>query len=382
MPKKVGLFYVIISILLSGFLFPVQAEEDLRIQPGQEQEELTLYFFEDRYCGVCRAQKDFMDEVIGDYPHITIETHPVTDREKLNEIGQMHGVENPEMVAPTTFIGENYFRFYDFGEDEKEKLLKAMAGEVVEEEYRYFRIPFLETRVDVRDWSLPLITVLLGTFDGFNVCSLAALVLILSIVLSFNSRRKIAFYGGLFILVSVTVYGVLVFAWRGLLEVLAPHSTILGSFIGVAAILGGLYFLKEFFRYLRYGPSCESSQSKIAQKATEKLQQAFADPKKGALALTGSVILFAVIITFVELPCSIGLPIIFAGILADAGVSLTVSVLYIILYLSFYMLIEIIIFTVVVVTRELWIMNTTVVTAITFIASMVLFALGAHYLLA
>ena len=204
----------------------------------------------------------------------------------------------------------------------------------------------------------------------------------LSIVLSFKSRRKIFFYGGLFILVSVTVYGVLVFAWRGLHEMFAQYTNILGTVIGIAAILGGIYFFKEFYRFFRYGPSCNSSENKIAQRATEKLQKAFENPQRGALALAGSIMLFAVIITFVELPCSIGFPIIFTGILTDAGISLTSSIFYILLYLFFYMLIEVIIFMGAVMTREIWMLNSKAVTWITLFASLIMFYLGYYYLLA
>ncbi len=377
--KKILLLTIFITTLVGG---GVTAQEGATIGRGSEKEEVTLYFFEDRYCGVCRSQKVFMEEVIDNYPHIVIKTYPITDRKKLNEIGKMYGVEEPEMMAPTTFIGENYFQFMQFTENEAQKLIRAMEGETIDDDCCLLRIPILNIRVDIREWSLPLMTVVLGSLDGFNVCSLGALILILSIVLAFKSRRKIFFYGGLFILVSVTVYGFLVFAWRGLHELFAQYTNILGLVIGIAAIAGGTYFFKEFWRFFRYGPTCKSSENKIAQKATEKLQNAFQNGKKGGLALAGSIVLFAVIITFVELPCSIGFPIIFTGILADAGIPITTSILYILLYLFFYMLIEVIIFIGAVLTREIWMLNSSAVTWITLFASLIMFYLGYYYLFA
>ncbi len=373
-----------IVLLLCGLvlLFPVHSTSgDYVIEEKSPDQDIIVYFFEDQYCSVCRSQKRFMESVVGNYPNIKVLTYNITDREKLNEIGELHGVKEPEMMAPTTFIGENYFQFMQFTSEEESKLLRAFEGEVVDDSCCVITIPILNIKVNTKDWSLLLMAALIGSLDGFNVCSLGALILILSIVISFNSRKKIFFYGGLFILTSVVVYGVLVFAWRGLHEMFAQYTNALGIFIGLAALFGGIYFFKEFWRFLRYGPSCNSAENKIAQRATAKLQKAFQDSKKTGVALAGSIVLFAVVITFVELPCSIGFPIIFTGMLAQAGVPLLTSVFYIIGYLFFYMLIEMIIFVGAVFTKDLWMVQGRAVTWITLFAALVMFYLSYYYLI-
>ena len=207
------------------------------------------------------------------------------------------------------------------------------------------------------------------------------LILILSIVLVFKSRKKIFFYGGLFIFTTVVVYGVLVFMWGQLFRALIGHSEMLSYIVGVAAFFGGVYFFKEFYRFFRYGPTCESSSNKFAIKATKKVQAVFADSRKGTLALATSIMFFAAIITIVELPCSVGIPIAFTGVLTEAGVSLTVFVSYVLLYLFFYMLIEIIIFSGAVFTRKIWIANSKAITWITLLGSLALFYLAYYYIL-
>ncbi len=373
-----SIFFLVLFLSIFSLSF-VFADETVELE-SEEDGKIMVYFFEDRLCPVCRDQKVFMESIKDDYPQMEIITYPITDFEKLEEVAAMHGVDDPKIMAPTTFIGENYFQFSYFTEDHKQRIIDALEGKIVDKDCCMIRIPILNIEIDISSWSLPLITVMLGSLDGFNVCSIGALILILSIVLVFKSRKKIFFYGGLFIFTTVLVYGVLVFLWGQLFRVLIGHSELLSYIVGVAAFLGGVYFFKEFWRFFRYGPTCKSSENKLAAKATKKVQEVFADSKKGTLALASSIVFFAGIITIVELPCSVGIPIAFTGVLTEAGVSLTTFIFYILLYLFFYMLIEIIIFAGAVFTKEIWFANSKAVTWVTLFGSLVLFYLAYYYI--
>ncbi len=368
-------FYKFFLILLTFFFLIspfVSAEEGV-------EERITVYFFEDRLCSVCKAQKNFMLEIKEDYPQMELVIYQINDIKKLEEIAKEHGVENPKIMAPTTFIGDNYFQFPSFGETQKKHIISALRGEKVDEDCCIMRVPFLNIDIDISGWSLPLITIALGSLDGFNICSIGALILILSIVLVFKSRKKIFLFGGLFIFTTVVVYGLLVFLWGQLFRILIGHSEILSYVVGVAAFFGGVYFFKEFWRFFRYGPSCKSSENKFAIKATKKVQEVFKDSKKGTLALASSIIFFAAVITIIELPCSVSIPFAFTGILTQAGVSSTTFILYLLLYLFFYMLIEIIIFVGAVFTKEIWLTQSKAITWITLFGSLILFYLSYYY---
>lgn len=368
-------FYKFFLVLLTFFFLIspfVSAEEGV-------EERITVYFFEDRLCSVCKAQKNFMLEIKEDYPQMELVIYQINDIKKLEEIAKEHGVENPKIMAPTTFIGDNYFQFPSFGETQKKHIISALRGEKVDEDCCIMRVPFLNIDIDISGWSLPLITIALGSLDGFNICSIGALILILSIVLVFKSRKKIFLFGGLFIFTTVVVYGLLVFLWGQLFRILIGHSEILSYVVGVAAFFGGVYFFKEFWRFFRYGPSCKSSENKFAIKATKKVQEVFKDSKKGTLALASSIIFFAAVITIIELPCSVSIPFAFTGILTQAGVSSTTFILYLLLYLFFYMLIEIIIFVGAVFTKEIWLTQSKAITWITLFGSLILFYLSYYY---
>lgn len=399
--KKIFLIFFTIWVFGSFLFVPtIKAEQvdlddsffqtDLIIEPeiiSFEDQKISIYFFDDRLCPVCKEAKDFVLSLEEDQPDLEIVIYPITDTQKLQEIAQKFGVENYNIMAPTLFIGNpsdqesiSFFQFRDFTSRQKETILKAIKGQTIEEDCCLIKIPFLNIEIDISNLSLPFVTVILGSLDGFNICSIGALMLVLSIVLVLDSKKKIFFYGGLFIITAVVIYGTLVFVWGKLFEVLVGQLEILRIIVGLAALGGGFYFFKEFLRFLKYGPGCKASGSGLAQRATSKLKKAFEQPGRGIFLLAGSVMFFAAAITVVELPCSIGLPIAFTGILIENQVSLSAYIFYILVYLFFYMLIEIVIFIGAVLTKKIWFAGSRIITWVTFAGAMVLFYLAYHYL--
>ena len=375
MLKKLFLFFLVFSLIPTFLGSPVFAEEN-------EKETVVVHFFEDRLCPVCKKQMEFMLKLQDEYPEMDLRIYPISNTEKLHELAKEYGVEDYGIMAPTTFIGENFFQFRDFTSTHEQMIIDALEGEIVEHDCCIVTVPFLNIEIDISDWSLPVITVILGSLDGFNVCSLGALILILSIVIKMDSRKKTFFYGGLFIFASALIYGVLVFTWGRLFEAMVGQLEILRLIVGLAALIGGIYFARDFFKFLKQGPACESGNVKLKADATNRVVKAFSDPKTGPIFLVTSIIFFAAVITMVELPCSVGLPIAFTGILAEKALSLPVYTFYIILYLFFYMLIELIVFTGAVLTKKLWFAGSKLITAVTLIGALVLFYLAYYYLIA
>ncbi len=343
--------------------------------------DVTIYFIEQRGCPDCARQKDFFDEVLPDYPDVELKTYYITEQEgvdKLHELAEEHGVEDYRLMVPTTFIDGHFFQ--GFSESDKDLMIAAIEGEDVERVEGLVELPFFG-EVNVQDWSLPILAFVIGSLDGLNVCSIGALALILMIVLTLDSRKKIFFYGGLFIFTAVFIYGLLVFAWTAVIDAIVGHLDILSYFIGAAALLGGIFFFREFIKFLKHGPTCSSAGSSLVANATKRVQNAFQDRTKGTIFLASSVILFAAVMTLVELPCSVALPVVFAGILTESGLPLFGYVSYILLYLFAYMFIEIIIFVGAVITKEVWFAQSRFITWVYLFGSLVLFFLAFYYLI-
>ena len=233
--------------------------------------------------------------------------------------------------------------------------------------------------MDLEDWPLILLAVVVGSVDGFNVCSIGALLVILSLVMVLNSRRLMLLMGGLFILTTVAVYGALMFLWYWLFTYLAPLQSILEFIIVALALGGGIFFLRQFFRFRRYGVTCDSAGNVIISSATSKIQRVF-EEGRGVLLLAGAVLVFAGLVVLIEFPCSAAVPVVFVGVLAQAGLSIPALIFHVGLYLFFYMLIEVIVFTVAVVTKKLWLASPGVVTWMNLVGAITLFLLALYFM--
>ena len=226
---------------------------------------------------------------------------------------------------------------------------------------------------------MPVLAVILGALDGFNVCSLGALILILGLVLALRSRIKILIFGSIFILTTTIVYGILIGFWYKLFSFVSPYLKIMEILVGCLGIGGGIYFLRQFFKFRKHGATCET-ETGITGKLSSRIQKVFQE-RRNVLWIIGSIFLFAIIITMVEFPCSAVVPVMFAGILAESDIAGFSYFSYIGLFMLFYMLDEIIIFLIAVSKMTIWLTSSKFVTWLTLIEAIVLFLLGVYYLI-
>lgn len=372
------------------------------------QEKIEVSFFFSTTCPFCAKEKAFLEDLEEKYSQIEVKKFNTSEKKNAELLEELYrGYRVPSELrgfVPITFIGEQVF--LGFSEEIGSKienhilaLIKKIPAESPTEKpvgpgesvgpekpspdivspitpEGKTHLPIIG-EINISDYSLPALAVVLGFFDGFNVCSLGALVLILGLVLAFKSRGKILVLGGVFILTTAVVYGILIFLWHQLFSVLSPHIKKMEIVIGVLTLAGGGYFLREFLKFKKRGPVCEYDS--VSQRFSRKVQGVF-EKKANVLVIIGAIFLFAAMITIIEFPCSAVLPVLFAGILSKAHLSTSLSLFYIGLFLFFYLLDEIIIFLVSVFTLKLWIASPKFTTFLYLIAAIVLFFLGFYYL--
>lgn len=356
---------------------------------------IKVNFFYSPTCPHCQKEEKFLDGMQKKYPDIIINRFSITERENIDSLKKFYlDYKVPQKyygTVPATFINTDYFIGYNDAIGQKiEKCIldsKSSQCENAEGDTTFVGLegevsfPFLG-KIDIKKYSLPVLTVLLGLLDGFNVCSLGALVLILGMVLAFRSRKKVLLFGGLFIITTAVVYGILIAAWYNIFSLFSPYINIMNILIGGLGIGGGAYFLREFLKFRKYGPTCEVSSGKgLVAKFSSRFNQSIQD-SGSTILLLGSVLLFAGIITIVEFPCSAVIPVAYAGLLVQADLPSFAYLLYISTYLFFYMLDEIIVFLIAFFTMKVWLASNKVTIWITLIESITLFILGLYYLYA
>ncbi len=396
---------IVFIILILGFLAVLGSasfllKERVVQEPScgcVEEEELLveINFFFSETCSVCATTDVFLDKLKENHPRIKINKCAISKQgvvEELVGLYEEYNVDKKDFGAvPAVFIQDKYFigfsqkyakeieNYVVALENGNSTSTDASVGIEVGEGGNLISLPILG-EIDASKYSFPVLALVLGFFDGFNVCSLGALVLILGLVIVLKSRKKMLVFGGIFILTTSIIYGLLILFWYHLFVKLAGYLKIMEVLIGLLGIAGGIYFLKEFVRFRRQGLVCETKTDKgVIAKLSSKMQEAI-QGKKNILIIVLTILLFAAIITIVEFPCSAAVPLFFAGTLAEAELSVFQYFICIALFVFSYMIDEIVIFLLAVFTMTIKLASKKFVVWITFIEAIVLFLLGAYYL--
>jgi len=378
--KKFVFVVFIFVFLFNAFDFALA--QDTRVE---------INFFYSSTCPHCAQEERFLDELQEKYPEIKINRFSVSNRNNVELLKEFYKeyevpVEYYGMV-PITFTNERYFLGFneEIGKSIEDCILECKKDKISEQDVTIIDIegnidiPVIG-KINIKKYSLPVLAVVLGILDGFNVCSLGALVLILGLVLALGSRKKTLLFGGLFIVTTAVVYGLLIVIWYHIFSFLIPYIRIMEILIGLLAIGGGIYFLRQFIKFKKYGPGCEiSAGNRIISRFSSRFQKSLKESGNIILIL-GSVLLFAGIITIVEFPCSAAVPVIFAGVLTQSGLSVFQYLLYIAIFLFFYMLDEIIVFLVAFLTMKIWLASSKAIIWITLLEAIILFGLGIYYI--
>jgi hypothetical protein len=203
-------------------------------------------------------------------------------------------------------------------------------------------------QVNLKYLSLAAITVIIGGLDGFNPCALWVLVFLINLLLRLNDRKKMWVLGTAFIIASGAVYFLFMTAWLNILIFLGFIFWI-RIIIGGVALLAGGYNLKEYLSDT--SGACTLSHGARRQRTMDRLKETVTHPKFW-LALAG-IVLLALLVNMVELICSAGFPVVYLQILSLTPMPFWQYYLYLLLYIAIFMLDDIIVFVVAMVTLHL-----------------------------
>ena len=195
--------------------------------------------------------------------------------------------------------------------------------------------------IDLESVSLGVAAVLIGLVDGFNPCAMWILVFLISILLGMNNRKRMFALGFTFLFASALVYMIIMFSW---INVVASLSTrrVFQVIIGIVALIGAAINLKNWWESRNKKDACKVVDKKRRTRIVEWIKK-FVHEKSLLLAIIG-IIALAVSVNVIELACSAGLPVVFTELLALHGLTGAASLPYIILYIFFFMIDDMIVF--------------------------------------
>lgn len=321
-----------------------------------------LYFFYGSTCPHCVKAEKFLDLMQGKYPWLEIKSFEVfenPDNAKLFEKIAEAFNQKQNMAVPAIFLGESFIVGYGSDQDSGKEIEQAIkfcqentcSDPMLKiksegEKPKTFKIPFIG-EFDAKKISLPFLSMALGLMDGFNPCAMWVLLLLISLLLTVRSKKTLWLVGGTFILTSGVLYFLFMTAWLNFFLFIG-YVSFTRVLIGAVAVGAGVWRIKDFFTW--QPGVCKMADEKSHSETERKIRKIL-QPSALPATFLGIVVL-AFSVNLVEFFCSAGFPAIFTQVLAIQNIGHWSRYFYIFLYDIFYMLDDMVIFALAILTLQ------------------------------
>ena len=330
--------------------------------------DVKLYLFHSSTCPHCKEERVYLKKLQKKYNYLKVKEYEIHDNALVTEKVR-DGLNIKESYVPITVIGNDYIiGFSSITKDDIEDLINEYKDsdycDVVEaiikgkkvkkckeininisSKSTVKNIPLIG-KVDVKKASLPVISIVIGLVDGFNPCAMWVLLFLITMLINMKNRRRMWILGFTFILSSALVYLMFMLAYLNIASALI--QTWFKYIIALVALVGGIINLKSYYKERKKDIGCSVTDAKKRRKIVEKIKKILSE-KSFLFALLG-IIFLAFSVNLIELACSAGLPVMFTNIIAMNNISGIETALYFFLYLLFFMIDDIIIFTIAMIT--------------------------------
>lgn len=317
-----------------------------------EENKINIYLFYSYTCPHCHDEIEYFKELEKKYENkINIYKYEVL-KNKDNAV-LMKTTKNLFDVSstgvPFTVIGKEYILgFSETTKDQIEYILDNYLKEEnnIKNETQERTIPILG-KIDVKKTSLTLVGIILGFIDGFNPCAMWILLLLINMTLSINDRKKMITIGLTFIITSGIIYFLSMLGISVILDL--TMVTLVRDLIALVAIILGIYNLYIYIK-TRKDTGCHVVDKEKRKGIIKKINDILS--KKSSLLMILGTIVLASSVNLVELACSLGFPTIYLELLSINNIHGLAKILYLIIYILFYLIDDLIIFLIAVFTLK------------------------------
>ena len=314
-----------------------------------EEDKINVYLFHSESCPHCKKEIKYLDEVLEEKykDKINVYKYEVSKNEDnsnlLTSVKTLFNETSP--YVPFTVIGEEYIiGFSETTEGQIEQIIDNYLTDTKTE--KTFTIPILG-EIKAKDASISLVAIILGLIDGYNPCAMWILLLLINMTLSIKDRKKLFTIGFTFILTGGVIYFLSMLGIGFIIDL--AMITAIRNIIAIVAIILGIYNLYIFIK-TRKDTGChvvdKTKRKNIINKINDILSK-----KSFILAILGTIIL-AISVNLVELACSLGFPTIFLELLSINDITGFSKILYLIIYILFYLIDDLVIFLIAVFTLK------------------------------
>lgn len=386
MKKFLFSFFILVLILI------------LPVISANASESMKVYFFYGDGCPHCAKEMQFLQEMQEVYPNLEIRSFEIYHSKEnallLQKIGK--SMDADVSGVPFSVIGDKYFvgyaenitseeiksqiekcnndgcpdRIASIMNSENENKKDSKQNIESDKKEKIINLPLIG-KIDTYKFSLPILTIIMGLLDGFNPCAMWTLLFLISLLLGMKDRKRMWILGIAFIVASASVYFLFMSAWLNLILFLGFVIWV-RILIGILALFGGGYSLKEFLFNKESG--CKVANDESRQKVFQKLKATVG--KNSFWLALGGIIALAFLVNLVELICSAGLPAVYTQVLVLNELARWQYYLYILLYIFFFMLDDLFIFFMAMITLEMTGLSTKYSKYSQLIGGLIMLAIG------
>ena len=333
--------------------------------------ELNIYLFHGDGCPHCKAEIEFLDEYLTDNDNVHLHKYEVwyneENQEKLLKVGEITNTEADSI--PYLVIGDSVITGYSESVSKKIKkrieycldnncsdntgVYLGVTEDAGTSDSNYkdevYDVPILG-EISAKEVSIPLLAIVIGLVDGFNPCAMWILIFLISMLFGMKDKKKMWILGLTFIITSGVVYFLFMASWLKLATFI-NKVTVIRSLIGIFAMIFGIVNVYNYIKSLNKDVGCQVTDNKKRKKIITSIKKIVSE-KKFVLALLGIMVL-AFSVNLIELLCSLGLPVIFTEVLSLNNLSTGEYILYMLIYILFFLIDDIIVFIIAMKTLEI-----------------------------
>ena len=353
MKKKLIYLTLILFFLFPNHIFAISKKYEDKVAPITnteiEENKINLYLFKGAECPHCAEEKEWLETIKEDYKeYLNIYEFEVwhnEDNAKLYE-SVKEIMKSKTTGVPFTVVGKYYYiGFSETTASNIENKIKEYAE--LDTNPNHVKIPLLG-EINMKTVSIPLVAVVLGFIDGFNPCAMWILLFLINMFIGQKDKKKSWILGLTFLIISATIYFLSMLGMNIVLSVIAVNW--LKIAIAIFILIAGILNLRKYLRTRKEEEGCTVVDDKKRKKIMTKVKKIMSE-KSFLLSLMGIAIL-AVSVNLIELACSLGFPMIFTEILTINHIEGIVRILYLLIYIFFYMIDDLFVFTISMITLE------------------------------
>lgn len=322
---------------------------------------INIYVIEKDDCYHCKNLSKYLETIKEKYDNVIVNEFLNEDKMFIeckalfNKNGFKLGNSYPLLIiGGVAFTGdktvqvylEKYIEKYSYN-DYVDVFLKYKNGEKINssdfdrELIDEIDVPLIG-KVNVKNVSLVLIAIVLGFLDGVNPCAMWILLLLISLLIPTQNKKKIWILGGCFLLTSGLFYFVMMMTWVSLIKVVLAKNILL-IIIGVFALFTGSYNLYKYIKSkIKKEDGCDVTSARGKRNLSKRIKNIINE--NSLFIALGGIVLIAIMVNFIELACSAGMPLLFSNIIAINEVSLFEQIIYTLIYVLFFLIDDFIVF--------------------------------------